>query len=251
MKKRGDYIMYNFIEIEFLKLKRSKIFLLTILGAIFPSFILFLSAKFGEFSQTISLETFLHQVYMYTSVIFVIMLFTIIISYLFGREYNEHTLKTVLTAPTSRESFILGKYIMFLVWVLIITVVTILSALAFGYLAGITEITMNIVLENFKQLLLCNMLLYLTFTPLVFITMKITNLVPAIIGGAMLTFTNMIITGSKYGMYFPWSCPYLITSGEIIEYTTNYIPSYLIILATFVIGLAVSYIYFIKKDVPL
>ena len=90
--------MYNFIEIEFIKLKRSKIFILTLLGAIFPSFLLFLSAKFGEFTETITLETFLSQVNMYTSLIFVILLFTIIMSYLFGREYNEHTLKTILTA---------------------------------------------------------------------------------------------------------------------------------------------------------
>ncbi len=243
--------MYNFLELEFMKLKRSKIFLLTILGAIFPSFLLFLSAKFGEFQETISFQTFLSQVNMYMSLIFVILLFTIIISYLFGREYNEHTLKTILTAPTSRTSFILGKYLMFLVWVLIITAVTSISALMFGYLAGATGLTLNVFINSFTELIYTNILLFLSFSPVVFISLKITSMIPAMIGGALLTFTNMIIASSKYSIYFPWSAPYIIASGEILEYTNTYTTSYAIILVTFLVGLTLSYAYFTRKDIPL
>ncbi|RAP52379.1 MAG: bacitracin ABC transporter permease [Methanosphaera sp. rholeuAM130] len=243
--------MYNFIQIELMKLKRSKIFILTLLGAIFPSFLLFLSAKFGEFTETISLQTFLSLVNMYMSLIFAILLFTIIMSYLFGREYNEHTLKTILTAPTSRGMFILTKYAMFLLWILLITVITCISGVMFGYLAGTTGFGMNVVLDSFRELLFTNILLYLTFTPLVFITLIISNLVPAMIGGAVLTFTNMIVASSKYGIYFPWSCPYLISSGEILEYTTNYTASYVIIIVTFLAGLIISYAYFRRNDIPL
>lgn len=242
--------MYEFIELEFLKLKRSKIFLLTLIGAIFPSFLLFLSAKFGEFG-TITFQTFLSQVNMYTSLIFIILLFTIIISYLFGREYNEHTLKTILTAPTSRKTFLLSKYAMFLVWVLIITLLTSISAIIFGYLAGATGFSLDIVFNNFKELLYTNLLLFLTFFPLVFLSLIITNMIPAMIGGAILTFTNMIIASTKYGIYFPWSSPYLIASGEIAQYTTNYSISYTIIILTFLIGSMLSYAYFTKKDIPL
>lgn len=243
--------MYEFIELEFLKLKRSKIFLLTLIGAIFPSFLLFLSAKFGEFQEAISFQTFLNQVNMYTSLIFVVLLFTIIISYLFGREYNEHTLKTILTAPTSRGTFILSKYTMFLVWVLIITLLTSISAIIFGYLAGATGFSLDVVFNNFKELLYTNLLLFLTFSPLVFLSLIITNMIPAMIGGAVLTFTNMIIASTKYGIYFPWSAPYLIASGEIAQYTNNYMISYAIIILTFLIGAILSYTYFTKKDIPL
>ena len=243
--------MLSYIQLEFIKLKRSKIFILTILGAIFPSFLLFLAEEFGEFSETITFQTFLTNVNMYMSVIFAILLFTIIISYLFGREYNEHTLKTILTAPTSRGKFILSKYLMFLVWILIITVVSSISAVLFGYAAGATGLIANIVLDSFKELLYCNILLFLSFSPLVFISLLITNMIPAMIGGAVLTFTNMIVESHKYGIYFPWSSPYLIASGEIAQYTNNYTISHMIILITFLIGLTVSYLYFTKKDIPL
>lgn len=243
--------MYNFLEIELLKLKKSKIFLLTLLGAIFPSFLLFLSAKFGEFTETITMETFLSHVNMYMSLIFVVLLFTIIISYLFGREYNEHTLKTMLTAPTSRKMFLLSKYTMFLVWIIIITLTTTLSAVVFGLLAGTTAFSMTVIINSFTEILTANILLFLTFMPLIFVTLKITNLVPAMIGGAILTFTNMIISSSKYGIYFPYSIPYLIASGEILEYTTNNTIPYIIIIVTFLTGLIISYTYFTRSDIPL
>ena len=242
--------MYNFLEIEFLKLKRSKIFLLTLLGAAFPSFLLFLSAKFGEFTETISMETFLSQVNMYTSLIFVVLLFTIIMSYLFGREFTEHTLKTMLTAPTSRKTFLLSKYAMFFVWVILISMITTLSAVVFGFMAGTTGFSIAVVSDSFRELVISNILLLLAFTPLVFVTLKITNLVPAMIGGAVLTFTNMIVSSSRYGIYFPYSIPYLVASGEILEYTTNYTISYMILFATCLMGLVVSYMYFTRKDIP-
>lgn len=243
--------MFNYIELEFLKLKRSKIFLLTLFGAMFPAFTLFLAAKFGEFTETLRFQTFFTNVNMYMSLIFAILLFTIIISYLFGREYNEHTLKTILTAPTSRATFIFSKYLMFLIWIVLVTIITGISAALFGYLAGATGFTISIFLHSFKELLITNLLLFLTFSPLVFLSLVITNMIPAMIGGALLTFTNMIISSSRYSIYFPWSCPYLLASGEIAQYTGNTLMSYAIIAATFMTGIMLSYMYFTRRDIPL
>ena len=140
---------------------------------------------------------------------------------------------------------------MFLLWIIIISIVTTLSAVIFAFMAGTTAFSITVVIDSFRQLLMTNMLLFLTFMPLIFITLKITNLVPAMIGGAILTFTNMIISSSIYGIYFPYSIPYLIASGEILEYTTNYIISYIILMATFLLGLLLSYTYFTRSDVPI
>lgn len=243
--------MLNYIELEFLKLKRSRIFLLTLFGAMFPAFILFLTAEIGEFTETLQFRTFFTNVNMYMSLIFAILLFTIIISYLFGREYNEHTLKTILTAPTSRTTFIFSKYLMFLIWIVLVTIITSISAVFFGYLAGATGFSINIFLYSFKELLITNLLLFLTFSPLVFLSLLITNMIPAMIGGALLTFTNMIISSSRYSIYFPWSCPYMLASGEIAQYTSNTVISYIIIATTFMIGIILSYMYFKRRDIPL
>ena len=241
--------MLTFIEMEFLKLKRSKIFLLSLMGAILPPLLMFIAVTaFGEGN---TFELLFTNVNMYMSALFAVLLFAIIISYLFGREYNEHTLKTMLTIPISRGKFLISKYIMFLVWIVILTVVTSISTLIFGFAAGLEGFSINLFAESFAQLLYANVLLFLTFSPFVFISLFITNMVPAMVGGATLTLVNLMVHGQNWAPFVPWVCPYLIASGEIAEYSASITVSYGIILATFVIGLAVSYIYFTKTDVSL
>ena len=241
--------MLTFIEMEFLKLKRSNIFLLSIMGAILPPLLMFI-ATFA-FDETQTFEMLFSSVNMYMSALFAILLFAIMISYLFGREYNEHTLKTMLTIPVSRGKFLMSKYVMFLAWILILTVVTSMSTMAFGFVAGLEGFSIKIVVDSFLQLLFANVLLFLTFSPFVFVSLLITNMVPAMVGGAGLTLVNMLIYGQTWAPYVPWVCPYLIASGEIAEYSASVTVSYGIILATFVIGLVISYIYFTRTDVSL
>ncbi len=241
--------MFTFIEMEFLKLKRSKIFLLSLLGAVLPPLLMFIAVTSFDEGQTF--EALFTNVNMYMSAMFAVLIFAIIISYLFGREYNEHTLKTMLTIPVSREKFLASKYIMFLVWIVILTVVTSISTLAFGFAAGLDGFSLKIFADGFAQLLYANVLLFLSFSPFVFVSLFITNMVPAMIGGAGLALVNLMVYGQNWAPFVPWVCPYLIASGEIAEYSTSITVSYGIILATFVIGLVISYIYFTKTDVSI
>jgi ABC-2 type transport system permease protein/bacitracin transport system permease protein len=241
--------MLTFIEMEFLKLKRSNIFLLSLIGAILPPLLMFIAVF--AFDEGHTFELLFSNVNMYMSALFAILLYAIMISYLFGREYNEHTLKTMLTIPVSRGKFLLSKYVMFLVWILILTVVTTLSTMVLGFVAGLDGFSLKLFIDSFAQLLFANVLLFLTFSPFVFISLFITNMVPAMVGGAGLALVNMLIYGQTWAPYVPWVCPYLIASGEIAEYSSSITLSYAVILATFAIGLVISYIYFTKTDVSL
>ena len=241
--------MLTFIEMEFLKLKRSKIFLLSLLMAALPSVLMFI-ATFA-FDETQSFSMLFSTVNMYMSALFAILLFSIIIAYLFGREYNEHTLKTMLTVPISRGKFLASKYIMFLIWILILTVVTSVTTLAFGFIAGLTGFTVQLFINSLAELLFSNILLFLTFSPFVFLSLFITNMGPAMIGGASLTLVNLLVEGQTWAPYVPWTCPYLISSGEIADYSVGLMTPYIMIMATFLVGIVISYVYFTKKDVPL
>lgn len=219
------------------------------MGAVLPPLLMFIAVF--AFDEGSTFDMLFTNVNMYMSALFAIMLFSIMISYLFGREYNEHTLKTMLTIPISRGKFLASKYVMFLVWILILTVVTSLSALVFGFIAGLDGFTLKLFIDSFAQLLFANVLLFLTFSPFVFLSLFITNMVPAMVGGAGLTLVNMLIYGQTWAPYVPWVCPYLIASGEIAEYATSPTVSYGVILLTFLIGVAISYIYFTKTDVAI
>lgn len=241
--------MLTFIEMEFLKLKRSNIFLLSLIGAILPPFLMFIAVF--AFDEGHTFDLLFTNVNMYMSALFAVLLFAIMISYLFGREYNEHTLKTMLTIPVSRGKFLLSKYVMFLVWILILTVVTSLSTLIFGLIAGLDGFSIKLFIDSFGKLLFANVLLFMTFSPFVFLSLFITNMVPAMVGGAGLALVNLLIYGQTWAPYVPWVCPYLISSGEIAQYTTNITVSYGVILATFAVGLVISYVYFTRTDVTL
>ena len=241
--------MLTFIEIEFLKLKRSKIFLLSLMGAILPPLLMFIAVT--AFDEGGTFEALFTNVNMYMTAMFSVLIFAIIISYLFGREYNEHTLKTMLTIPISRGKFLASKYLMFLVWILILTAVTSVSTLLFGFAAGLDGFSLKLFIDSIAQLLYANALLFLTFSPFVFVSLFITNMVPAMIGGAGLALVNLMVYGQNWAPFVPWISPYLIASGKIAEYGASMSVSYGIILATFVIGLAVSYIYFTRCDVSL
>ena len=219
------------------------------MGAVLPPLLMFIAVF--AFDEGSTFDMLFTNVNMYMSALFAIMLFSIMISYLFGREYNEHTLKTMMTIPISRGKFLASKYVMFLVWILILTVVTSLSSLVFGFIAGLEGFTLKLFIDSFAQLLFANVLLFLTFSPFVFISLLITNMVPAMVGGAGLTLVNMLIYGQNWAPYVPWVCPYLIASGEIAEYATSPTVSYGVILVTFLIGLAISYIYFTKTDLAI
>ena len=157
----------------------------------------------------------------------------------------------MLTVPISRGKFLISKYVMFLIWILILTVVTSISTLAFGFVAGLSGFSLQLFINSFAELLFANVLLFLTFSPFVFISLFITNMVPAMVGGATLTLVNLLVHGQSWAPYVPWACPYLISSGEIADYSVSMMIPYGVILATFIIGITVSYIYFTKKDVPL
>ena len=105
------------------------------MGAVLPPLLMFIAVF--AFDEGSTFDMLFTNVNMYMSALFAIMLFSIMISYLFGREYNEHTLKTMMTIPISRGKFLISKYVMFLVWILILTVVTSLSSLVFGFIAGL------------------------------------------------------------------------------------------------------------------
>ena len=134
---------------------------------------------------------------------------------------------------------------------MILTVTTSISTLVFGFIANLDGFSLKLFMDSFAQLLYANVLLFLTFSPFVFVSLFITNMVPAMIGGAGLALVNLMVYGQNWAPFVPWISPYLIASGKIAEYGASMSVSYGIILATFVIGLAVSYIYFTRCDVSL
>ena len=118
--------MYNVVSGEFLKLKRSKMFLICILGSFTAPIMVFIGlikSRLENPAMIITYGDLLDETNMYVVLLFGLVVYVVIAAYLFSREYTEHTLKSVISAPVSRSKYVTGKYIMFFIWVMLLTMV--------------------------------------------------------------------------------------------------------------------------------
>lgn len=245
-------LMLKFIEMEFFKLKNSKVFLLILLGSIAPAFLV----HFGfsgriDYGEKITFALLSGQTNLYMLAIFGLFLTTIVVSYMFSREFNEHTLKSILPTPISRSKYLIGKSAAFLIWILILCSVCFFSPVIFSYITGVEGISANLILKYYGEMLIGGVLLFMVMTPIMFISMLMKSMVPAMICAATLSLGNLFAYGHDPAVFYPWILPAIVSSGEIVEYTSNISMVYGLIAITFIAGLGLTYYHLTQKDIRL
>lgn len=244
--------MVNLLYCEFLKLKRSKMLLISVLGAMVAPIMVFaglVKAKITEPDKIITYWDMLEQTNLYVLLLFGVIVYGVIAAYLFSREYTENTLKAVLTVPVSKGAFLTSKFLMLFVWMMILTAVAWVVTLILSVIGNAAEFSVDIIVESLKEYFLGAFLLYFTMSPFVFITLWLKNLVTPIIATATAVLGNVALANEDLGVLFPWTSPYLIASGDIVKYSYSTETALTIILAVFSIGIFASFIYFEKEDV--
>lgn len=244
--------MINLLYCEFLKLKRSKMFFISILGAMVAPIMVFaglIKAKITEPDRVITYWDMLEQTNLYVLLLFGIIVYGVIAAYLFSREYTENTLKSMLTIPVSKEAFLTAKFLMLFVWMVILTAVAWVSTLLLSIAGSAAEFSATVIMQSLKEYFIGAFLLYFTMSPFVFITLWLKNLVSPIIVVATVVLGNVAITNEDLAALFPWSSPYLIASGDIAKYNYSIETALVIIFAIFFIGVFASFVYFKKQDV--
>jgi bacitracin transport system permease protein len=201
--------------------------------------------------EIITYSDLLDQTNMYVVLLFGLMVYVVIGAYLFSREYTEHTLKSIISTPVSRAKYVTGKYIMFFIWIMFLTLVAWLGTFFFGAIGGASDFSWTIVFQSFYKFYASAILLYLTLTPFVFITLWMKNLVPAIVVAAAISMGNVALFNDSLAALFPWSSAFLMGTGQVGAY--GYTPTIplVIIMTTFLTGLVASFLYFKRKDVSL
>lgn len=243
--------MVNLLYCEFLKLKRSKMFLISILGAMVAPIMVFaglIKAKITQPEKIITYWDMLEQTNLYMLLLFGIIVYGVIAAYLFSREYSENTLKSILTVPVSKEAFLSAKFLMLFVWMMIITLVAWISTLLLSIFGNAADFSGAVIFHSLKEYFLGAMLLFLTMSPFVFITLWLKNLVTPIIAVATVVLANVALANEDLAALFPWSSPYLIASGDIEKLSYSIETALVIIFAVFLSGIITSFAYFKKQD---
>ena len=140
-----------------------------------------------------------------------LMVFGFIMSWIFGREYSDRTIKDLLALPISRHIIVLSKFIVAVIWCLFLTIFILILGFIVGKGIGISGWEPEIIANGILTFIICSFLTTLLSTPIAFFaSMGRGYLSP--LGFMIFTLVlAQLIAAAGYGQFFPWSIPAIIS----------------------------------------
>ena len=143
-------------------------FLISIIGAGVAPFLVIVASyihiKTKQPTPIILFHQLFTEVNLHTTLVIGFPLYGVVIAYLFTREYTEDTLKNLLTIPVSRISFIISKFILLFLWIMMLT-------LLLGLIGSFPGFSTALLLCSLVKFLICGGLLFLLSSPIVLLTL--------------------------------------------------------------------------------
>jgi ABC-2 type transport system permease protein len=177
-----------------------------------------------------------------------IIIFGFIISWIFGREYSDDTVKDLLALPTSKSRILNAKFIVYCLWSFALAIVNVILALAIGMALRFPGFEFQNVLAWLKDYFFTSLLTVSLGPPIAFFAIWGKGYL-APLGILVLTVVfSQIIAALGYGHYFPWAVPALFSGagGEYKE-TLNAM-SYFTVLMLALAGYCAAIFYWKHAD---
>ncbi len=172
-----------------------------------------------------------------------LILFSLIGSWIFGREFSDRTAKDLLALPTSRSAVVLAKFVVMILWSAALVALVCLLGLVIGLLVTLPQMSAQLIWQGGLTLAITAGLTIASVMPIIFFASAGQGYLPPV-GVAILTiFLAQIIAIAGWGEYFPWSIPALYSQGAELE-----LISYVIIFLTGIVGIAVTFIWWEVAD---
>jgi len=170
--------------------------------------------------------------------------FCLIISWVFGREFTDGTLKDMLAVPVQRSSILLAKFIITAIWSAVLTLIIFIVGLAMGAIIRLPQGSASVFMQGGALVAITAALVIVVVLPFAFFaSIGRGYLLPIGIAIMVLIMANLVvITG--WGAYFPWAVPGLYAQGK--GYLTP--ASYWIALLTGLAGMLVTYLWWKFAD---
>lgn len=250
---------------EYLKIKKTKIFLITVGLFIFIPCMLGLmvyvtrnpeiGSKLGIIGTKASMlrfgdADFKSYFNLMNQVISAIGLigFGFVTSWIFGREYTDHTVKDILALPVSRGSIVIAKFIVILIWCIILSIVLFSTSVLIGLLISIpgwTAITFVQIAGMFS--IISFLTIFLCPVPAFFACYGKGYLLP--VGFVILMVIMANFTGlAGLGPYFPWAVPGLIAAASKESGMQPVTASYIILFSTSGVGFLATLLWWRLAD---
>jgi ABC-type transport system involved in multi-copper enzyme maturation permease subunit len=250
----------DMIWIELRKAIRSRMPLFTALGSLFMplgiAFLIFL-AKNPELSQKLGLISAKANLIAYSATDWPtylglfgqiiaaggFFLFVLAISWVFGREFVDGTLKDMLAVPVQRSSILLAKFIVVAIWSAALTMVIFVIGLVMGAIIRLPQGPISVILQGSALVAITACLVIAVVMPFaLFASVGRGYLLPMGVAILTLMMANLVVIVG-WGEYFPWAVPGLYTQGS------NLAPiSYWIVFLTGLAGMLGTYFWWKYAD---
>lgn len=198
-----------------------------------------ISAKAQIFAGVADWQTYLNLLAQATAVGGII-LFSLISTWVFGREFSDRTQKDLLALPTSRSSFVLAKFFVILIWSVLLTGLIYLIGLVVGNAIALPQPPAEVFQQGTITLAVTAAMTIALVTPIAFVACAGRGYL-APMGAAILVLAlAQVIAIAGWGEYFPWSIPGLY-AGFVGEQSAKLgIASYLIVTLTSLSGITAT-----------
>lgn len=221
----------DMIWIEFRKAIRSRMPLYTALGSLFLplgiAFLIFVSRN-PEISQKLGLISAKANLVAYNATdwqtylgLFGLLiaaggffLFSLIISWVFGREFADGTLKDMLAVPVQRSSILLAKFIVVAIWSGVLTMFILIVGLVMGMIIKLPGGSISVILQGSALVVITACLVIAVVLPFaLFASVGRGYLLP--MGVAILTLMMAnVVALAGWGEFFPWAVPGLYAQAK-------------------------------------
>ncbi|WMM26212.1 ABC transporter permease [Tissierella sp. MB52-C2] len=166
-----------------------------------------------------------------------LVVFGFVTSWVFGREYSDRTIKDLLALPISRNIIVFSKFIVTVLWCLILSIFVLVLGFIVGKVVDIPGWSSDIIIQGTLIFIVCSILTILLSTPVAFLASVGRGYLSPL---GFMVFTIVlaqIIAVAGYGQFFPWSIPALISGAAGSDSSMIECISIIIVLLTSILGL--------------
>lgn len=252
------------IWVELLKARRSKVPLVTVAGFSLAPFaggffmivmkdpdlarrMGIISAKAQIIAGTADWPTFLGILAQATAIGGFI-LFSLIASWLFGREYSDRTVTDLLALPTPRSVIVLAKFMLIGLWSAALTAVIYLIGLGVGAAVALPPTPADTFWQGTISVAMTAALTIPLVTPVAFFGSAGRGYLPSVGAAILAVILAQVIAAAGWGEYFPWSIPALYAGMAGPDSAQLGLTSYVIVMLTGLAGLIGTFLWWELAD---
>ena len=162
--------------------------------------------------------------------------FGFVTSWIFGREYLEHTLTDIIALPVSRSSIVIAKFIIIFIWCALLTLILFLTGLAIGHIIAIPGWSQQVLLKNAGIYFYTAFLTLLLTTTVAFIATIGKGIIAPIGFVIIVLIIAQFVALVGLGPYFPWAIPGINTIPPGTQGLEIVPASYIILILTSILG---------------